>query len=69
MNKSVVHLTDSEAVAQNLPPVIAETVPNLPGLKEGKSLAIVCTNFACQPPVHEVEELSAMLRQAIEERG
>ena len=29
VNKSVVHLTDSEAVAQNLPPVLAETVPNL----------------------------------------
>ena len=30
VNKSVVHLTDSEAVAQNLPPVLAETIPNLP---------------------------------------
>ncbi len=40
VNKSVVHLTDSEAVAQNLPAVLAETVPNLPGLKEKKSFAI-----------------------------
>ncbi len=65
VNKSVVHLTDSDAVAQNLPPVLAETVPNLPALKEKKSLAIVCTNFACQPPVTTPDELSALLRAAI----
>ena len=62
LTKSVVHLTDSEAVAQNLPPVLAETIPNLPGLREQKPVAIVCTNFACRPPVSEAEELSAMLR-------
>jgi uncharacterized protein len=65
VNKSVVHLTDSEAVAQNLPPVLAETIPSLPALKEKKSVAIVCTNFACQPPVESPEELSKMLREAI----
>jgi uncharacterized protein YyaL (SSP411 family) len=61
----VVHLTDSEAVAQNLPPVLAETIPNLPALKAKPSVAIVCTNFACRPPVDNAEELSAMLRNAI----
>jgi hypothetical protein len=65
VNKSVVHLTDSEAVAQNLPPVLAETIPNLPALKEKKSVAIVCTSFACQPPVESPEELSKILRDAI----
>ncbi len=65
INKSVVHLTDSEAVAQNLPPVLAETVPNLPALKERLSVAIVCTNFACRPPVRGAEELATMLREAI----
>ncbi|MFZ0311175.1 MAG: thioredoxin domain-containing protein [Candidatus Korobacteraceae bacterium] len=65
VNKSVVHLTDSEAVAQNLPPVLAETIPNLPALKERKSVAIVCTNFACQPPVESPDELSKILRDAI----
>ena len=65
VNKSVVHLTDSEAVAQNLPPVLAETVPNLPGLNEKKSLAIVCSNFTCQPPTDDPETLSTMLRAMI----
>ncbi len=65
VNKSVVHLTDSEAVAQNLPPVLAETVPNLPALKQKKSIAIVCTNFACQPPMTSPEELTKTLRETI----
>jgi len=65
VNKSVVHLTDSEAVAQNLPPVLAETIPNLPALKERKSVAIVCTDFTCRPPVESPEELSAMLRETM----
>ena len=65
VNKSVVHLTDSEAVGRNLPPVLAETIPNLPALKENKSLAVVCTDFACQPPVENPEQLSALLREAV----
>jgi uncharacterized protein YyaL (SSP411 family) len=58
-------LTDSEAVAQNLPAVLAETVPNLPALKEKKSFAMVCTNFSCRPPVANPEELSSLLRAVI----
>jgi hypothetical protein len=65
VNKSVVHLTDSEAVAQNLPSVLAETVPNLPALKQKKSVAIVCTNFTCQPSVENPEELTKQIRGAI----
>src|SRR5271169_2298268 len=65
VNKSVIHLTDSEAVAQNLPPVLAETIPNLPALKSKKSVAIVCTDFTCRPPVESPEELSALLRETI----
>ena len=65
VNLSVVHLTDSEAVAQNLPPALAETIPQLPALKEKKSVAVVCTNFSCRPPIDNPEELSNALREAI----
>jgi uncharacterized protein YyaL (SSP411 family) len=64
-NLSVVHLTDSEAVAQNLPPALAETIPNLPALGAKKSFAAVCTNFSCRPPIDDAEELTAILREAI----
>lgn len=65
VNKSVVHLTDSEAVAQNLPPALADTVPNLPMVRDGKSVAIVCTNFSCRPPVTDPAELLDVLRGAV----
>ncbi|MFZ0705155.1 MAG: thioredoxin domain-containing protein, partial [Candidatus Korobacteraceae bacterium] len=58
VNKSVVHLTDSEAVAQNLPAVLAETIPNLPGLRDKKSQAVVCSNFTCLPPLQEADQLA-----------
>jgi uncharacterized protein len=62
---SVVHLTDSEAVAQNLPPALAETIPNSPALKDKKPFAVVCTNFSCRPPIDDPEELRAILKEAI----
>jgi uncharacterized protein len=65
VNRSVVHLTSSEAVAQNLPPVLAETIPNVPALKEKRSFAVVCTNFTCLPPIEDAEKLSALLGEAI----
>jgi uncharacterized protein YyaL (SSP411 family) len=65
VNLSVVHLTDSEAVADNLPPALAQTIPNLPALKAKKSVAVVCTNFTCRPPNDNPEELSAIVREAI----
>ena len=65
INLSVVHLTDSEAVAENLPPALADTIPNLPALQEKKSVAAVCTNFTCRPPIHNPEELAAVVREAI----
>ncbi len=68
VNLSVVHLTDSAAVAQNLPPVLAETIPNLPALRDKISIAVVCTNFACRPPIEDPEELSAVLLEAIAAR-
>ena len=65
INLSVVHLTDSEAVADNLPPALAETIPNLPALREKKSVAVICTNFTCRPPIDNPEDLAVAIRQAI----
>jgi hypothetical protein len=65
VNLSVVHLTDSEAVAQNLPPALALTIPNLPVLKEQKSFAVVCSNFSCQPPIDDPLAVTAVLKETI----
>ena len=61
-NKAVIHLTTNEAVAQNLPPSLAETIPNLPGARESVAKAVVCLGASCQPPVSTVEQLEQQLR-------
>jgi len=62
LNKSVLRITQGDALAQNLPPALAETIPNLPSVKENKTVAVVCSEFSCKPPVSNVEELRKMLK-------
>jgi uncharacterized protein YyaL (SSP411 family) len=64
-NKSVLRLTTNQAVAGNLPPALAATIPNLPGLSAGKAFAVLCSGFACQPPVMDPAELQLTLRSAL----
>jgi hypothetical protein len=61
LNMSVLHLDTDKAVAQNLPPALAQTIPNLPALREGRSFAVLCSGFTCQPPVFDVRELMQAL--------
>ncbi len=56
-NKTVIKLEANESVPQNLPPALAETIPQLPGVKEGKTVAVICSGFTCQPPVSDPDEL------------
>ncbi len=63
-SKSVVRLNPNQAVAENLPPALAATIPNLPELQTGKAFAIVCSGMACQPPVYEPEQLRSQLAAA-----
>ncbi|MFI5089611.1 MAG: thioredoxin domain-containing protein [Terriglobales bacterium] len=66
LGKSVVRIPgENEATPQNLPPALAETIPNLPEVKAGQAVAVVCSNFACQPPVSDPQQLSETLRQAL----
>jgi uncharacterized protein YyaL (SSP411 family) len=64
LTQSVIRLTDNEAVPQNLPPALAETIPNLPGVKEGQSQAVVCAGFVCRPPVNDPAKLDELLRES-----
>lgn len=61
LGTAVLKISANEAVPQNLPRALAETVPNLPGVKEGKSVAILCSNFSCQPPISDPQELGRAL--------
>ena len=60
-NTAVVRLDAGKAVPQNLPPVLAETIPHLPALTAGRSFAVICSDFTCQPPVFEADELAQVL--------
>jgi len=66
LNTSVLRLDADQAVAQNLPPALAETIPNLPELgggrrSEKRSFAVVCSGFSCQPPIFDTKGLARVL--------
>ena len=61
--KATLCLPPNQAVPQNLPPVLAETIPNLPQLNSGKSFAVICSGFTCRPPVFTREELRRALAE------
>jgi len=63
VNHTVLKLTADKAVQKNLPPSLAETIPQLPPVKEGKSVAVLCSDFTCKPPIFDPEELAQHLRQ------
>jgi uncharacterized protein YyaL (SSP411 family) len=61
LNQSVLHLREGEAVPQMLPPALAETIPNLPAIKKGHTVAVICSGFSCKPPIAEPAELEKAL--------
>ena len=61
--KAVIKLAFNLAVPASLPPALAETIPQLPFLREKKTAAVVCANFTCQPPLFKPEELARHLHR------
>jgi len=58
VNKSIIRLKTVQVKAENLPPVFAEALPNLPGIDSGApAIAVVCRANACQPPVSDSQAL------------
>ncbi|MGA9509542.1 MAG: thioredoxin domain-containing protein [Candidatus Sulfotelmatobacter sp.] len=68
-NKAVIRLTANQAVAANLPPALAATIPHLPELKSGKAFAVLCSGFACQPPIRDAVELRRAVDSAINKQS
>src|SRR5271165_3385113 len=56
-SKTTLRLKANQAVAENLPPLLAATIPSLPQLGSGRSFAVLCSGAACQPPVSDAVEL------------
>jgi hypothetical protein len=57
LNKRVIVLRPEQVSAADLPPVLAETLPNLPELRGGKAFAVVCRGASCLPPTSDGEKL------------
>jgi uncharacterized protein YyaL (SSP411 family) len=66
LNKAVIALESSKAVAPNLPPALAETIPNMPRPRSGESIAVLCSGFTCLPPIADPEELRTTLRSQLQ---
>ncbi|HEY2017437.1 MAG TPA: hypothetical protein VGH38_28220, partial [Bryobacteraceae bacterium] len=62
VNKTVVRLRREQVAT--LPPTPAESLPHLPGLRDGvaASFAVICSDRGCLPPVTDVDGLVAALK-------
>jgi uncharacterized protein YyaL (SSP411 family) len=61
VNKSVIRLSYAQAAAENLPPMLAETIPHMPQLQFRVPFAVVCRGAQCLPPVTSPDEVLAAL--------
>jgi uncharacterized protein len=64
-NKSTLRLAANQAIAANLPPALAATIPHLPDIRSGKSFAVLCSGSVCQSPVDEADKLRNALDAAL----
>ncbi|MGB9418859.1 MAG: thioredoxin domain-containing protein [Acidobacteriaceae bacterium] len=65
VNKTVLRAPVTVLREGTLPPILKETLTQLPQLQEKASFAVVCQGTHCLPPVHSVEGLqSALTRPA-----
>ncbi len=62
--KAALKIPASQAVAENLPPTLAATIPGLPQLGKGKSFAVLCSGMTCQPPIYEPQALRQHLQSS-----
>jgi uncharacterized protein YyaL (SSP411 family) len=65
LNQSVLRMDADKIVAQNLPPSLAGMLPDLLALHPTRALAVVCSGFACQPPVFDPHELARAMGASV----
>jgi uncharacterized protein YyaL (SSP411 family) len=64
VNKAVILPGPEQVTAEQLPPVLAETLPHLPRT-DGKAVALVCRGTSCLPPAASAEELIEQINSAV----
>jgi len=63
--KAVLRLASNQAVAENLPPNLASTIPHLPQIRTGRAMAVLCSGNSCQPPMEDVDQLRKAVAAAL----
>ena len=64
-NQAVLKFASNKVVPQYLPAALAKTIPALPAIKEGQTVAVICSDFGCRPPIFDAEELNRDLHLAL----
>ncbi|MGA7521183.1 MAG: thioredoxin domain-containing protein [Acidobacteriaceae bacterium] len=67
VNKGVIMLLPEQVIGARLPPLLAETLPHLPGLDPSspRPLAMVCRGNSCLPPANTPEALIEQINAAL----
>jgi uncharacterized protein len=67
VNKAVISLTADKVASGQLPPVLHQTLPHLPGLATigSGAMALVCRGTSCLPPTRTTEELIEQINEAL----
>ena len=63
VNKTVIRLHPRNLSAQNLPPALAETIPQVPHPENAPAWALVCRHRTCLPPITDPETLANTLEE------
>jgi hypothetical protein len=64
LNKIVLRVRNAASLQAQLPEKIAELIASVPGIEQGRTLALVCSGFSCQPPITSPEELRNALQES-----
>ena len=63
VNKSVIRLRVEQL--RDLPPALAATLPHVPGVQGGQTVAVLCSGGTCRPPVRTAEDLLELLNASL----
>jgi uncharacterized protein YyaL (SSP411 family) len=69
LNKIVLRVKDAASLPTALPAALAETLAAVPGLQAGRAVALLCSGFACQPPIYSAADLREALRSVAVQRS
>jgi hypothetical protein len=69
LNKIVLRVKDAASLPTALPTALAETLAAVPGLQAGRAVALLCSGFACQPPIYSAADLREALRSVAVQRS